>query len=596
MKPSESFCNPQPQRAFIRIDDLKQAMQLQNRQGADFLMYLLEGDIKQGKGFWKTSCQQTQRIYQQLLSEFPQLSTENPFDSEQIKDKDSPVVISDASLLDRDQQKQVAEFLQSGQQRIVFAGGPASKIASILCGLKYRNQADIRFIIDSAKFANESSSASYAHINHANALNAEFENTGLGILPTLIKRNLFGEQDASIALVPGYRKVDFWLKNLRLRDLPIYLGNVVHGFVQQIKQLLSIPNEHHLSRLAGQKSVSIIHWLEQKTGAQLLLQSQRHRAFFAHFGYKAHLHSIKENRQLKNCLGLLSSKLSKEDIAHFYSASACAHVSSIDVFPENACFVHGFDQVIQKLCDDIDVKYQQGNAICEVFYEHNLQKVVAVMLQDTAGDKTRFLPVTHLGLSLGPKAKYRYKHEQGFDSRGPVPEQTLATGVSSQVLFKITDKSRFTEFPFTGLQQTHFVEMVHNDDYVLVKLTGGGNIADKRYNRSYAINALANLLSVIQPDSGLEFVDVVCAWPCSRGINASNNGQLVRIANNCVIRFAEGGTGMTKMASNAQIMLDMLSLDHGLDTSMITRWCDYKHTIIDHREKTQKVMLCGCQD
>ena len=146
------------------------------------------------------------------------------------------------------------------------------------------------------------------------------------------------------------------------------------------------------------------------------------------------------------------------------------------------------------------------------------------------------------------------------------------------------------------MQQTHFVEMVHNDDYVLVKLTGGGNIADKRYSRSYAINALANLLSVIQPDSGLEFVDVVCAWPCSRGINASNNGQLVRIADNCVIRFAEGGTGMTKMASNAQIMLDMLSLDHGLDTSMITRWCDYKHTIIDHREKTQKVMFSGCQD
>ena len=99
----------------------------------------------------------------------------------------------------------------------------------------------------------------------------------------------------------------------------------------------------------------------------------------------------------------------------------------------------------------------------------------------------------------------------------------------------------------------------------MVKLTGGGNIGTKYYSRSYGINALANMLRVITPESGLTFYDVVSAWPCSRGTNASNNGQLVRLSDNFVIRFAEGGTGMSKMASNAQIMLDMLGLDHGLD-------------------------------
>ena len=590
MKTGKSFCNPQPQRAFHHLDALRQAMQTQNPKGADFLQYLLHGDIKRGKGFWKSNCQHTHEVYQQLLQQYPQLQTENPFDQTPVKDKEAMVVVSDARLLDSTQQAQVTTFLQTGQPRVVFAGGPASKIASILYALNAPQQTDIRFIIDSAKFSNESSSASYAHINHANALNAEFKNSGPGILPTLIKRNLFTEKDATIALVPNYRKVDLWLKNLRLNDLPVYLGNVMHGFVQQLKRLFSLPNEHDFSRLAGQKSIRIIHWLTQKTGVQLTLKSQRQRALFAYFDYKSHAHSFKENQQLKNFPGLTSRKLDKAEVIHFYSKDACKYICSVDLFPDNDCFVHGFDQVIRNLCQDIGVQYLQNQRICEVFYHPQLQKVVAIQLHDQTNDTTQFLPITHLGLSLGPKVTYRYKNRQGFAKQQPVPRQILATGVSCQVLFKITDHNRFSEFPFTGAQQTHFVEMAHNNDYVLVKLTGGGNIADTHYSRSYAINALANLLSVIQPDSGLAFFDVVCAWPCSRGINASNNGQLVRIADNSVIRFGEGGTGMTKMASNAQIMLDMLSLEHGLDNNMTTHWHEYKHTIIDYRKRTDNIM------
>jgi hypothetical protein len=94
---------------------------------------------------------------------------------------------------------------------------------------------------------------------------------------------------------------------------------------------------------------------------------------------------------------------------------------------------------------------------------------------------------------------------------------------------------------------------------------------------------MASLLRVIGPGTGLEFEDVICAWPCSRGINSPNNGQIVRLADNAVCRFGEGGTGMSKMATNAQSMLDLLQLDWKLPSRLRLDEDLYRHTIIDRR-------------
>ena len=121
---------------------------------------------------------------------------------------------------------------------------------------------------------------------------------------------------------------------------------------------------------------------------------------------------------------------------------------------------------------------------------------------------------------------------------------------------------------------------------MLVKLTSGGNIGLPTYSRNYPVSALAGMLRVLTPDCGLEYVDTVCAWPCIRGINGTNNGEIVRITDNMVVRFGEGGTGMSKMGSNAQVMLDLLGLDHGLPAEAITKTEWYEHTVIDRRKKT----------
>jgi hypothetical protein len=83
----------------------------------------------------------------------------------------------------------------------------------------------------------------------------------------------------------------------------------------------------------------------------------------------------------------------------------------------------------------------------------------------------------------------------------------------------------------------------------------------------------------------LQFEDVICAWPCARGVNPSNNGQIVRMADNAVCRFGEGGTGMSKMGSNAQTMLDLLSLPWPAPEHLRVADALFRHTIIDRRSR-----------
>jgi hypothetical protein len=167
----------------------------------------------------------------------------------------------------------------------------------------------------------------------------------------------------------------------------------------------------------------------------------------------------------------------------------------------------------------------------------------------------------------------------------------FATGVTAQLLFRITDPKRFETMPHTGLKQTHFVEVGRWKDLLALKLTSGGNIGQAVYSRSYALGALSNLFRILTPGCGLEFLDVVCAWPGTRGINGPNNGQVVRLADNAAIRFGEGGTGMSKMATNAQTLIDMVGLQHGLPQDMALERDLYEHTIVDRRDRVRSRLL-----
>jgi len=607
----DGYYNASPANPFVTLDDLGSVLTRGRREGDAFLNYLLAGDYFAGKGVWVNEDPGVRQIYEKFLCECPHLHSDSPFspffNRDQVKQPgENPVLVSRIcdtrqSYQDSAKDHQAEIAFGSGQRRALFCGGPAPKIAALLLALNGGNKnIAISFLFDGPEQSNESGSASYEHINHANALNAEHDNTGLGILPHVIKRALFGEPSAKEVLDPDFKRVDLWPSAVRMRDISIYLHYEIHGVVQKIRKLLGIKNDHDKSRMASKRSARVLDYIEDRTGFKLRLQSKASRALFVTSSQSQHHASIRENIHLGKSLDLHPQKLSEHEITEFFSPSTLDNICSVDIFRENNCLTHGFDVRINQIASQLGMDFRAQLRIKEVFVDSSdgdggQVKVVGVLLHNQKEKRDVFMPVDYLGLSLGASATYEYKPPSvsGADWRhrmlgSPVPHQAIATGFTGQILFEITDPEKFTELPHTGLKQTHFVEMGRIGNYLLVKLTSGGNIGLPTYSRSYPLSALASMLRVLTPDCGLEYLDTVCAWPCIRGVNGTNNGEIVRIADNMVVRFGEGGTGMSKMGSNAQIMLDMLGLDHGLNTEAFTEPSLYQHTVIDNRKKTRK--------
>lgn len=606
-----AYFNASPVNPFVTLDDLRAVLRRGNRNGDAYLNYLLAGDYFSGKGIWVNEDPTVRQIYEDILSACPHLYSDSPFNPlfsrERVKQPgENPVFISricDAKQSYQDSVKEHQAVIASGrgQSRALFCGGPAPKIASLLLALNAGSKnIAVSFLFDGPEQSNESGSASYEHINHANALNAEYANTALGMLPQVIKRALFGEPAVREVLDPDFKRLDLWPSAVRVRDIPVYLKYEVHGLVQQIRKLLGIRNDHDKSRMASKRSTRVLDYIEKKTGIKLRLQSKTPRGLFVALSKSQHRASIKENAHLGESLGLYPQQLSEHEIVKFFGSSGLNNICSVDLFRENNCLTHGFDTRISQIAMQLKMDYRKGLRIKEVFIDGSddtgaQPKVVGVLLSKQNEEADTFMPIDYLGLSLGASATYEYKSPEvprgGWQPGvlgSPVPHQIMATGFTGQILFRITDPKKFNELPHTGLKQIHFVEMAKNAEYLLVKLTSGGNIGLPTYSRSYPISALAGMLRVLTPDCGLEYVDTVCAWPCIRGVNGSNNGEIVRITENMVVRFGEGGTGMSKMGSNAQIMLDMLGLDHALGSDAITQPSLYQHTVIDNRKKTRK--------
>ena len=610
-----AYFNPSPCHALASLYTLRQAMRAVNPAGDAYLDYLLTGAYFDGKSVWVSEQDKTCEAYRKLLETQPHLVTESPYtqrfrrDGIRVRGENALTL---ASIRSAPQPYQAAleahrSAVRRGEIRplAVFSGGPAAKVAALLCALQGREAPSTLFLIDGAEQSNESGSASYEHINHANALSAEFDNSGLAILLTALKRAVLGEPDPEVALRTDYRRVDLWPKGITPRDLLIYAHYELHGLIQRTLRALGRPNQHDKSRHASKISTSVLTHLEKQAGIRLRMETREPLAYFLYMNRSQLRLAVNENRHLRKRLGLEIRGLSREALVESYGQAVLDNICAGDVFPENGCIRHGFDRLVAEGLDRLGGVYQERKHVREILFDERdpsstaFARAVGIVVEDIATGGHTFLPLDHLGLSLGSSATYHYHADLSggpvtrlLDRRlklgWPVPYQTIATGVSMQVLFRITDQARFGKLPFTGLKQTHFVEIGRDEHHMLVKLTSGGNIGLPVYSRSYAISALASLLRIVTPDSGLSFVDVVCAWPCARAINGPNNGQIVRLADNCAIRFGEGGTGMSKMGSNAQTLLDQIDLPNGLPANAQLPRSEYVHTVLDHRSRATK--------
>ncbi|MCX2978918.1 hypothetical protein [Candidatus Marimicrobium litorale] len=608
----DSYINLNPSDPTLDMDDLRRFLKSSKPDGDAFLNYLLQDDYFSGKGIWVNSDPDISATYRAIIESDPTLQSQSPYGDFFNKDSvrvqgDNPVLISNLSDAPKEYQALYNQYLQETASKkiapaIVFAGGPAAKIASLLAAKKSETATacDLFFISDGTEQSNESASASYEHVNHANALNAEHDNTGLGILISALRRAFFAERNPDAALHLNYRKVDLWPAGVHMRDLPIYVVNEVHGWTQKLRSLFGKMNEHDKSRLASKYSTKILDFIERDLGISLRLVKRPSRAFFLYLSETEHTRSIKERKVLSKFVQLLPEKVSEDTIRHFYGDGNLKNIVSADIFSENNCIDHGFDAICRKAMIKRDIRVLDRTIIKELFFSHSKGRsnCVGLRCQDIITKEVYFLPLSYLGLTLGPTATYEFSKantpwEKLCDRikiKQPVPHQTIATGCSAQILCRVDEQAGdwLEHLPHTGLKQTHIVEIARHGPYILFKLTAGGNIGLPWYSRSYGISALANFSRVWPPGCGIVFVDVICAWPGIRGVNASNNGQLVRLADNAVVRFGEGGTGMSKMGANAQTMLDMLDISHQLPENEMLPRTLYAHTVIDNRRPIRR--------
>ena len=605
------FFNARPRAAFPSLDHLRKAMTHANPAGDRFLDYLLEGDYFAGKAVWVNPSPRVRQAYEAMVEASPFLVSESPyqpaFSLQGVRVRgENQVFIARLDQAPAEVRRLVGEYRAareagSCRPRAIFVGGPAAKIGALLSGLETdrAEASEVVFVLDGAEQSNESGSASYEHVNHANALNAELDNTGLGILVTALKRAILGEKDASVALNLDYKKVDLWPGGVRLRDVPLYLHNEWHGLAQRLRKLLRLRTDHVKSRLASKVSTRILSEIERRLSIRLRLDQDGPRAVFLYLSRKNHDASLVDNRELAEDVGLAIEKLDAASLQRFYGPDILDRVVSGDLFLDNGCIRHGFDRVCMEAMERSGIECRHRQRLTCVYFdgdERGMPRATAVALENLRTGERTFLVLDHLCLSLGPTATFHYDRAKSMLSRLadrlrfdlPVPHQTIATGLSAQLLFRITDPDRVRNLPFTGMKQTHFVEVGRTSSHLVMKLTCGGVIGLPVYSRSYAISALASILSILTPDCGLAFEDVVCAWPCTRGVNGPNNGQIVRLGDNAVVRFGEGGTGMSKMGSNAQTMLDLtgmtwpISPEFRLDPSL------YRHTILDRRRRVAR--------
>jgi hypothetical protein len=599
--------NKVPDPVFRTLDELRTEMTCINHKGAEFLDYLLAGDYFEGKGVWVNGRDEVRAFYDEMLSAAPHLVSESPygewFRTKMVRTQgENQILLRHVGNAPSGHQEVMKEHVRlrsegSVPSACVFAGGPAAKIAAVIAA-SGRGEHNVSYLLDGAEQSNESGSASYEHVNHANGLAAEHDNTGLGILFSALSRALKGEPNPAVALDYDYRKIDLWPRAVKIRDLPIYAGNEFHGWLQRLKTLMGVQNDHTKSRLASKASTQILTFLEELHDCSLRIDNTVKRAIFLYFTEKQYAISRKDNEDLRSNVGLRPETLTANQLASFYGSEFPSRVLAGDIFPENACIRHGFDGVCRRLLQSLGARDLHRYRITEIYLDNHPSEpgrmvVRGLAAEDLARGDVKCIPVDHLGLSLGPTATFHYATNRGGDVganrlfRGcrPVPYQTIATGMSAQVRFRITDPKRVAVLPFTGMKQTHFVEIGRSSSHVLMKLTCGGMIGLPIYSRSYGISAIASMLRVITPGMGLRFEDVICAWPCTRGVNPTNNGQVVRIAENAAVRFGEGGTGMSKMGTNAQTLLDLAGVPWVLPEALRLNESLYRHTVIDNRHK-----------
>lgn len=121
----------------------------------------------------------------------------------------------------------------------------------------------------------------------------------------------------------------------------------------------------------------------------------------------------------------------------------------------------------------------------------------------------QFIYASHLHLSPDYKAKFEFgeakrssffrnlankmKNQLGVSSLVPQHRLTVATGTSVNALIRNNARLKkiiatYGMTPQFAVTSSHWTMLAHNDSYILMRITGGGNTGCEDYNPAYFLN------------------------------------------------------------------------------------------------------------
>lgn len=464
---------------------------------------------------------------------------------------------------------------------LVSVGGPAAIDTALLASInENRQQIDQNtFISGPFSESNLAFSALQLHVRHGTALNADRHLTGHSLIWPFLKRNIIG-CTVDEALDPDFRKIDLKFSSITAEKLIIYIRNEFNWLWQFARYQLGLITEHDLNRLESALSQDILHQIEHMIGVNLSSNANRDpkQSISIHVDLTSEGSEATrvENQLMKQTVGIESVTLSDDEKSFFFGEQK-TNIVQATRYPNDGNMLLEAQHIEEEILMKSGAHCLKEH-ITHVLFAEEANVPKKIRLAGVITENGQFIYASHLHLSLGYKAKFKFdkpkdstfyrnlinKTKNGLNISPPVPGHslTVATGTSINAIFKSNAYLKkiietYGTTPQFAVTNSHWTLLAMNEEYILMRITGGGTTGQENYNPAYFLNLIANTERIFGRGT---LVGILSTYGCPRSINARNSTEFFK-AGNVLVSYGKGGTGNTKRHAEAVIALLELGFD-----------------------------------
>jgi len=467
---------------------------------------------------------------------------------------------------------------KKGEDVMMCVGGPAAEDQIVMASIMENIRTRLIYVTKDYLESNVNHSAKQSNARHGTTLNADTSLSGHGLLPVLLMRKLIGVTLQDV-LEPDYKKVDveFTIDPAKLK---IYFGNELNWLQKRYQKLKGDLTEDDVNRIESVLSQEILIALEEQTGAKISggLARAREDSSSIHitFNSRGDKHVAAEHADLQ-AVGITAEKLSPEKRELFFGPNN--HIHEAFEYKGDSHILFDAHQTNKDLAEERGATWIDGKEISRILVRKNPEGNAEIAGTVTKDNEYHYCNKLHF--TGGYKVKYSFdplsaerfegsflrnlmnKIEDVLGLQSPLTNEiTTATGISVNAIFRNSPrlKSIIKHYGSTGelaVTNSHWTMIAKNEDYIVIRMTGGGNTGSEEYQPAYFLNLLANTRRIFGDDP----IGILSTYGCPRAVNARNSTEFAKIAEGGIVSYGKGGTGNTKRHIEAAFGLMMLDFE-----------------------------------